>query len=195
MADSSKPAYDVKPLGVFLIRSLGTKDLGMLDKKIEAAINRQINHELAAAYNYYAMAAYFETLSLSGFADWMVQQRTEELDHAMRLYRYLLDRGGVVDFDAVSKPKATYSSVQDVFETALKQEEDNTAAINQLYKLAVECGDYTTQSALQWFLDEQVEEEKTMGEILDMVKFAGDDRSALLVLNRQVGERSAPEGN
>lgn len=165
----------------------------MLDPKIEAALNNQINHELASAYNYLAMAAHFEHQNLAGMAHWMYQQREEEHEHAMRLVRYVLDRGGRVDLAAIEKPRGEYKTLLRVFEEALEMEQENTRAINDLYSLAIEVKDYATQSNLKWFIDEQVEEEKVMDEVLALVKLSGDDKSALLVLNRQLAERQSSE--
>ncbi len=166
----------------------------MLSSQVETALNRQINHELAAALNYMAMTAFFEQTNLAGFAHFMLLQYEEELQHARRLFTYLLDRGGTVDLSAVEKPKADYNSTAEVFQTALQQEEANTAAINELYALAREVNDFATLSHLQWFLDEQVEEEKLMGETLALVELVGDDKGALLVLNQQLGARTSEEG-
>ena len=160
-----------------------------INEQIETAINKQINHELTAAYSYLAMVVYFETINLSGFALWMRKQHEEELAHAGRLFQYLLDRGGKVDLESIPKPLAEFDSVADVFESALAMEQKNTAAINAVYALAKEHNDYATQSHLQWFLDEQVEEEKLMDETLGLVRFAGDDKSALLTLNNQMAQR------
>ena len=161
----------------------------MLNPKIEKALNDQINHEMHSAYNYLAMAAYCEHVNLAGFSQWMLHQRQEELAHAMRLYKYLLDRGGMLDLASVKKPRTDYKTIAELFESALESEKANTAAINNLYSLAIDLKDYATQSALQWFIDEQVEEEKLMSDVLALVKLGGDDKSALLVLNRQLGER------
>jgi len=160
-----------------------------LDPKIEAAINNQINHEMAAAYNYLAMAGWFELNNFDGFAAWMKQQRIEELDHAQRLYGYLMDRGGTLDLAAVDKPKARFENTLDVFRTALKLEQTNTRTIHELYKLAIDVDDYPTQSFLQWFIDEQVEEEKIMNDAIGLIELAGDSPSALLTLNHQFGQR------
>jgi len=169
-----------------------------LDSKLEAAINRQINHEMAAAYNYLAMAGWFEANNFDGFAAWMKHQRIEELDHAQRLYRYLMDRGGTLDLAAVEKPRARFDSALDVFRTALKQEQTNTRTIHELYKLALEADDYPTQSFLKWFIDEQVEEEKIMNDAIGLIELAGDNPSALLTLNHQFSQRggeAAPGGS
>lgn len=165
----------------------------MLDKKIEGALNNQINREMSAAYNYLAMTAYFEQLNLTGFAHWTATQRTEELEHADRLFRYLLDRGGIVVLEAIGKPKIDYETVEEVFAAALRQEQTNTHEINVLFELAQQANDYATQSMLKWFLDEQVEEEKVVGESLALVQLAGENKSALLVLNEKFGQRTAQE--
>ena len=166
----------------------------MLSEKIETALNEQINHEMAAAYIYLAMAGHFERLNLTGFASWMLQQRSEELTHAMRLFKYLLDRGGKLDLAAVEKPQGEFGTIREVFEKALDLEKLNTKAINELYKLAAEERDYTTETELQWFLTEQVEEEKTIDEIISLLDFAEEEKSAVLVLNRQLAERTQDSG-
>ncbi len=160
-----------------------------LDKQIETALNKQINHEMAAAYNYLAMAGWFELHNFDGFAAWMKIQRQEELEHAQRLYDYLMDRGGTLDLAAVNKPKAEFDTTLDVFRQALKQEQANTQSIHDLYKLALDVDDYPTQSFLKWFIDEQVEEEKIMNDAIGLVELAGDNASALLALNHQFGQR------
>ncbi len=161
----------------------------MITKQIEAAINAQINQELSASYVYLGMVAYFEQENLSGFAHWCLIQHQEELQHAMRLFRYLLDRGGHVQLENIEKPRQSYDGSREVFATALEQEQANTQSINQLYSLAAQLGDHATMSHLQWFLDEQVEEEKTVSEVLALVDLAGHDANALLYLNDKLGSR------
>lgn len=163
----------------------------MIDPKIEKALNDQINQEMTAAYNYLAMAAHFDAANLSGFANWMYQQRLEELDHAMRFFHYVIDRGGKIKLQAVENPHKKYSSILDVFKLALKMEQANTASINNLYKLATDLCDYATQSHLKWFIDEQVEEEKSVEEVISLLELSGEDKSALLTLNQQMGTRKA----
>jgi ferritin len=162
----------------------------MLDKQIEEALNDQINMELTAWYRYLAMSAYFDGLNFSGFATFMDNQAREEQEHAHRLFRYLLDRDGTPDFKPIPAPAQSYDSMQDAFAAAVDSEKANTQAIHKLYELAREKSDYATIAHLQWFLDEQVEEEKIMTEAHGLVEFAGDDKSALLALNQQYG--SAP---
>jgi ferritin len=160
-----------------------------LSKTIEAALNKQINQEMAAAYSYLAASAWFEAENLEGFAKWMAHQRTEELEHAQRFITYLLDRGGRLALESIAKPQAEYNSVMEVFQGALQHEQNNTRSIHDLYRLATEEDDYATQSYLKWFIDEQVEEEKIMNDAIGLLEIAGEDRSALLVLNQQMGQR------
>ena len=165
--------------------------MAMIQKEIEEAINSQINQEFSASYSYLGMAAYFETNNLTGFAHWCVVQQDEENQHAMRLFRYLLDRDGNISLEKIKKPRQDYKSPEEVFKVALFQEQENTKAINELYKLASTLNDHATMSHLQWFLDEQVEEEKMVGELLSLIKMAGSDVNALLYLNDKLGSRSA----
>jgi ferritin len=165
----------------------------MLSEKLHHALNKQIHHEITAAYSYLAMAAWFERRSLNGFASWMLKQRGEELTHAMKLYKFLLDRGGTVELEAVEKPKGDFKTPMDVFVRSLALEKGNTASIDALYALAVQEKDYATQSHLKWFIDEQVEEEKTMNEIEALLKMAGDSHSSLLLLDQKLGQRATAE--
>ncbi len=163
----------------------------MIDIKIDTALNRQINIELASAYNYLAIEAHFALENLGGFAHWMHVQYVEEQAHAMRLFKYLIDRGGSLQLAAVAQPPSKFGTPREVFQKALELERENTKAINELYGLALAQKDYATMNHLNWFLDEQVEEEKIMEEVIGLLDLAGEDRSALLVLNRQMGERAA----
>ena len=163
----------------------------MLDPAIATALNRQINTELAAWYGYLAMPDWCDAKHLFGFAAFLDAQSREEQEHARRLIQYLRDRGGRLELARVEAPRREFDSLGDVFEAALEQERHNTSQIHALYDLAKTKNDYPTVSALQWFLDEQVEEEKTMDEALGLVRFAGEDRSALLTLNEQFGRRAA----
>ena len=165
----------------------------MIDPKLAKALNQQINKELQAWYAYLSMAAYCDTLHLAGFAAFMDGQSREEQDHAHRLIRYQLDRGGRVELQAISAPPAGFHSLLDIFTVSLEQERANTRALYELYDLARELNDYATVSHLQWFLDEQVEEEKVMTEALGLMQFAGDDKGALLALNQQFGQQAAAE--
>lgn len=163
----------------------------MLSKKIEAALNKQINHEMTAFYHYLAMESWFERANLTGFARWMHAQGLEELEHCRRVFAYIHDRGGAVELDAIAKPVAKFKNPRDVFAKAAELEHENTRSIHAVYALALDEKDYATQSMLKWFIDEQVEEEKTTHEIEALLAMAGDNQSALLLLNSKFGERAA----
>lgn len=164
----------------------------MIHQDLEDALNRQINQELTAAYNYLGMSSYFDTQNLDGFSKWMMMQHNEENQHAMRLFHYLQDRGGTVRLNAIPAPSVDYSDPLDVFQKALETEIDNTNSINALYELAYSLNDHATKSHLQWFLDEQVEEEKSMEDVIALLERIGNDTAGLLYLNDKLGAR-APE--
>ncbi len=163
----------------------------MLSKKIQDALNAQINLELSSSYHYLAMAAFFESTSLPGMATWMKVQSEEERLHAMKLFDHMCDRGGKVVLQPIAQPKLTFDTPLSVFEAALENEQKVTGAINSLYALAQQESDYPSQVLLQWFITEQVEEEKTAQTAIDQLKMAGSDASALLMLDQQFGGRSA----
>lgn len=168
-----------------------------MQPEIAKALNLQINNELRAWYTYLAMSAHFDAMHLDGFAKFMESQSREEQEHAHRLFRFVLDRGGQVELQALSPPEHKLGTIADVFARAVEQERANTKAIYDLYDIAKKLSDYATVATLQWFLDEQVEEEKVMVQALGLVKFAGEDKSALLALNRDFGQREKtpePEG-
>lgn len=167
----------------------------MLSKDIQAAINDQIHHEFHSAYVYLSMSAYLEAESLKGFAHWMRVQATEEVNHAMKLFDYVNDRNGRVTLKALEQPPTEFSSVISTFEQAYAHEQKVTGMIHRLYELATRENDYATQVQLQWFINEQVEEEATASEIVDRLKIAGKDGAALLMLDRELGSRTAEEGD
>jgi len=162
----------------------------MLSAKVENALNSQINHEFNNAYIYLAIAAWFAERNLPGFAHWMRIQYSEELDHALKLFAFILDRGGKIDLERIEKPANSFSSPKDVFASALKLEQATTESVNRLYTLAAEERDFATQSHLKWYVDEQVEEEKNVGGILAMLEMAGDGKGTLLMLDHQLGKRA-----
>ena len=166
----------------------------MINTDLQKAINQQINQEITAAYKYLGMSAYFNQENLSGFAHWCLAQYKEELEHALRLLHYLLDREGQVQLEPIEAASTEYSSVIEVFKTALAQEKKNTQSIDELYKRASALSDHATISHLQWFVDEQVEEEKNVGEALALVERAGTDANAILYLNDKFGSRPMEEG-
>lgn len=161
----------------------------MWSEKLEKAVNEQIKNELYSGYLYLAMAAQCESMNLKGFAHWLKVQAKEELGHAMRLYDFVNDRGGRVVFEAIEKPPVEYTSLREMFETVYQHEQKVTGLINKLYEMAKEENDYPLQVHLQWFIDEQVEEEKNASEIVAMLKLAGESGSGLLMLDKALGER------
>ena len=160
-----------------------------LSKTMRDALNEQIKEEMASAYIYLAMAAYCESINLSGFARWMQAQSNEEMEHAMKFYGYIHERGGRVVFEALEQPPVEYEGPVDVFEKTLAHEQYITGRIHNLYALAMEEKDYASLGLLQWFVDEQVEEESTAGEILDTLKLIGDKGQALFMMDRHLGSR------
>jgi ferritin len=159
--------------------------------EVQDGINRQINQELFAGYLYLGMSAHFEAASLEGFAGWMRHQAEEELAHAMRLFDHMNERGGRVVLDSLEAPPNEFGSPLEIFRQALAGEQKVTGLIHSLYELAVKHSDYPTQVMLHWFITEQVEEEDATGTIVDQLEMIGDDRAALLMLDRQLGERSS----
>jgi len=162
----------------------------MLDAKIESALNEQINHELASAYLYLSMAAHFEAENLPGSAKWMRRQAQEEQVHAMKIFDYVHDRDGRVRLQAVAQPPVEFGSTLEVWERTLAHEEEVSGLIHALYALAMEAKDYPTQALMQWFVTEQVEEEKTARTILAQVRKIGAASSALFFLDRHLGKQA-----
>jgi ferritin len=161
----------------------------MLSKALEGAINDQIRDELYSAYLYLSMSAYFEANNRPGSARWMRLQSEEEVSHAMKLFDYMNDRGSRVVLQGIEQPPAEFASTLDIFEKALAHEQKVTGLINSIYELAVKENDYPTQIELQWFITEQVEEEKSAGDIVDQLKMVGDHGPSLIMLDRDLGAR------
>ena len=165
----------------------------MFGEAIQDAMNEQMKNEFYAAYQYLSMAAYCESENLPGFAHWMRTQAQEETQHAMKFYDFILDRNGRVVLQAVEEPVVEFGSPLEVFERALEQEQRVTAMINDLYGLAVRENDYASQTFLQWFVTEQVEEEKNAGDVVETLKMIGDRSEALFLLDRELGRRGNDE--
>ncbi|MBK1834284.1 ferritin [Roseibacillus ishigakijimensis] len=165
----------------------------MIHADLQQALNEQINQEFTAAYNYLGMSAFFDAESLDGFAKWMHLQYEEEQSHAMRLLHYLQDRGGQVKLAAIPSPRHSFDSPLQAFQESLAQEQANTTSINKLYELATDLNDHATKSHLQWFLDEQVEEEKSVEDVIALLERVGSDISGLLYLNDKLGARKPEE--
>jgi ferritin len=161
-----------------------------MSKKIEDALNEQINRELASAYVYLGMSSWAAENNLLGAASWLRIQWEEELVHATKLVDYINDRGGSVAYKAIGKPPAKYKNLLDVFENVLRHEEEVTQAINELYTMAQAEKDYPTKVLLDWYITEQVEEEAQPAEIISQLKLIGDSASGLLMIDGRLGERS-----
>lgn len=160
-----------------------------MDKKLQKAFNDQIKNELYSAYIYLAMAAYFETKSLTGFAHWMKVQYKEEVSHAMKMFEFLNDRGVKVLLQAIPQPVLEYVSPLEVFEETLKHEKKITSLINALYDLAKEINDSASSVFLQWFISEQVEEEKNASYVIETLKMIKPEGPALIMLDRELAKR------
>jgi len=161
----------------------------MLKKKVEEALNNQINAEMYSSYLYLAMNAYFESRTLSGFANWMRIQAMEEMSHALKIYDFVHERNGKVVLTAIQAPKLEWKNIQEVLEDTYTHEQKVTGLINDLVDLAASEKDHATVAFLQWFVDEQVEEEANASKLLDEVKMIGNEGSALFFLDRELQQR------
>jgi len=166
----------------------------MLDPKVHAALNEQIQHEMGSAYLYLAMAAHFEAANLVGSAKWMRQQAKEEVGHAMKFFDYVNDRDGRVTLGALPAPRGEYATSVEVWEQALAHEQKVTGLINKLVGTAQSAGDHATTAMLQWFVSEQVEEEKTARSILEQAQRIGTTSSAVYFLDRHLGKEADDRG-
>ncbi len=161
----------------------------MLTDTLKKALNRQLNAEIYSAYLYFGMSAYFESISLKGFANWMRVQAQEEMTHALKFYAYINGRGGNVILSAIEEPPQNWSSPLNIFENVLAHEQKVTGMINELVNLAIQEKDHATGNMLQWFVSEQVEEEASADEIIQKLKLIGDAKSGLFMLDQQLGQR------
>ena len=155
------------------------------------AINTQINSEFTAWYQYLAMAAFCDREKFTGAAKWLRMQSVEEYQHGVKLFDFVLARNGAVELETIEQPTLEFDTFGDLFERALEQEERVTAQINDLYELAFRSKAFAEMTELQWFLTEQVEEEKTAREIVARFRLVGDDAGSLLDLDRELGQRAA----
>ena len=162
----------------------------MINEKLEKAFNEQINKELYSEYLYLAMKSYFVEQNLQGFVNWFNVQIQEEHAHAMGMYDYLLERGGEVELMAIDKPEIKGSTPLEIFEQVLEHEEFVTSRINALMDVADEVKDRAALSFLDWYLKEQVEEESNVGGVLATLKLIGEDKKALLMLDKDLATRT-----
>jgi ferritin len=157
-------------------------------------MNHHLAKELYAAYLYLSMAAYFEAENLPGMAGWMRAQSGEEYQHAMKFWQHISDRGGRVRLLAIDEPPADFKGAVEAFEQALAHERQVSAEIDKLYERAEQEHDHAAEVFLQWFITEQVEEEKTAQQMVDTLKMAGDSPAALLMIDREFGSRTTAAG-
>ncbi|MDO9326668.1 MAG: ferritin [Methanoregula sp.] len=161
----------------------------MISKAMEEALNKQVNREYYSAYLYLAMSVYFESVSMKGFSKWLRIQAKEEQAHGDKFLDYLIARGGTVTLGAVEAPKAKWASAGKVFEEVYAHEQKVTGMINVLVDLAIKEKDHASFEMLQWFVKEQVEEEKNSSEILEQIKIVGDVPGHLFYLDHHLGKR------
>jgi ferritin len=161
----------------------------MINKTLQTAINEQINKEFFSSYLYLSMAAYFETQNLSGFAKWMHIQAEEEHAHGMKFFEHLLERGGIVALKPIDAPQTEWKNNLEVFKQVQEHEAAVTSSINSLYELALKEKDYPSQVLLQWFITEQVEEEKNAANIVHQLELIESHGTAVLMLDHELGKR------
>lgn len=167
----------------------------MVSEKMEEMLNKQVNAELYSSYLYLSMASYLEDKDFPGFANWMRIQAKEELDHGMKIYDYLYRRGASVKLTEIEGPKTEWDSVLDVFEHVLEHEQLVTSLINNLLSVAIEENDYATSQFLQWFIEEQVEEEENAMGNVAKIKKVGDSDSILYLLDSEFANRTYTPSN
>jgi len=167
----------------------------VISEKMEAELNEQVNKEFYSAYLYLAMAAYCTDMGLPGFAHWMRLQYEEENMHVTKMYDYILDQGGKIHLKAIEEPPKEYGTPLQIFETTLQHEQFITRSIHQLMSLAVQENDYATQTFLQWYVTEQVEEESNVNDVLNPLRMVGDDKGGLMLIDQKLGGRAAPAAN
>lgn len=161
----------------------------MISKKIEEALNGQVNAELYSAYLYLSMESYFKSLDLNGFANWMRVQTQEEIVHVMKIYDFINERGGRILLQAIEGPPTQWDSPRAVFEAAYAHEQKVTGLINGLVDLAIKEKDHATHTFLQWFVNEQVEEEASADTIIQQLKMMESAPGGLFMLDRELAQR------
>lgn len=161
----------------------------MISKNMEEALNGQVNAEMYSAYLYLSMESYFKSLNLNGFANWMRVQTQEEMVHAMKIYDFINERGGGVTLKAIDGPPTKWESPMAVFKAVYEHEQKVTGLINKLVDLAIEEKDHATNTFLQWFVNEQVEEESSADAIVQQMKMMGNAPGGTFMLDRELGQR------
>lgn len=164
----------------------------MLSKKLLDGLNKQINEEYYSSYLYQAMVGYFEDLNLDGCAHWMKMQAEEEHQHALKIFDYVVERGGRIELFEVAKPPMQWDSPRAAFEAAYEHEKFMTENISKLADLAIEEKDHATNNLMQWYVSEQVEEEASVDDILKKLDLMGDQGTGLFLMDRELLKRAAP---
>jgi ferritin len=167
----------------------------MLTEKMQTALNGQLNAELYSSYLYLSMNAYFKSVNLDGFANWMYYQAQEELEHSLKFYDFVIQRGGKVQLTQIAAPPTEWDFPMAVFEATLAHEQKVTGLINDLVEIAHEERDHATNIFLQWFVSEQVEEEESVGGVLEQLKLMGDAKGGLFMIDRELAKRSPSGGS
>lgn len=162
----------------------------MLNPKIQDALNDQLNFELVSAYLYMSMIAYFESINLQGMANWMRIQAQEEMQHVNKFFDYINERDGKVILSDIAMLKTEWSSALEAFEDSLAHEEKVTARINKLVDLSIHESDHATNAFLQWFVNEQVEEEASVKTVVDKLKFVAENPVAIFMVDQELGKRT-----
>ena len=162
----------------------------MIEKRMEEALNEQVNEELFSVYLYLAMAAYFHAEGLDGMASWMRLQAKEEVEHAMRIFDHLVERGGRVKLQALPEPKFEWNSPLDAFKAAYEHERHITGRIHELVELAQAERDHAAFQMLQWFVSEQVEEEDQTRKAVELLERVGPDSRGILMIDQKLGARA-----
>ncbi len=163
-----------------------------MDKKLYDVMNEQITKELFSAYLYLSMTAYLEDKGLSGMAQWMKFQAQEETFHGMKIFNYLHERGERVILGAFEAPESDFKSVRDVFQKVLEHEQKVTASCNNVYSVALGVKDHAAVGFMQWFVDEQVEEESNANDVLSKLAYIKEDSMGILMLDKELGTRPQP---
>jgi ferritin len=161
----------------------------MLSKKMEKALNEQINKEMYSAFLYMSMSAQSTNIGLPGFANWFMVQYKEEMEHAMKIYDYINNQGGKVKLMAIDEPLSDFKDPMDMFKRTLKHEQFVTKCINELVNLSIKEKDHATQIFLQWFVTEQIEEEGNDNDIISKLELAGTKGNGLFMVDKELSTR------
>jgi len=164
----------------------------MISNEIEGALNEQMNKEFYSAYLYLSMSAYCNTIGLPGFAQWMRNQYEEEILHVTKMYDYILDQGGKINLKQIEQPPQEHGTPLEIFEKTLEHEQFITGSIHHLMGMAVDERDYATQTFLQWYVTEQVEEESNVNDVIAPLRMIGNDKGGLMMIDQQLAQRKAP---